>query len=57
MGWNYGGDSEDSSVKVLYLSQPDSGLRREVWFSEDASTRNGWRNTKNISQSFTKTTA
>ena len=39
MGWNYGGDSEDSSVKVLYLSQPDSGLRREVWFSEDASNQ------------------
>lgn len=39
MGWYYEGDSEDSSVKVLYLSQPDSGLRREVWFSEDASNQ------------------
>ena len=39
MGWYYEGDSGDSSVKVLYLSQPDSGLRREVWFSEDASNQ------------------
>lgn len=39
MGWNYGGDSEDSSVKVLYLIRAGSGLRREVWFSEDASNQ------------------
>ena len=39
MGWYYGGDSGDSAVKVLCLAQPDSGLRREVWFSEDASNQ------------------
>ncbi|MCD7991658.1 MAG: M13 family metallopeptidase [Clostridia bacterium] len=49
MGWYYGGDSEDSSVKVLYLSQPDTGLRREVWFSEDASNQKRVEEYKKIS--------
>lgn len=57
MGWYYEGDSGDSSVKVLYLSQPDSGLRREVWFSEDASNQKRVEEYKNTSQSFTKITA
>lgn len=40
MGPVYMGDSEDSSVKSLYMPKPDTGLLRETWFAEDASSRN-----------------
>lgn len=36
----YMGDNEDSSVKSLYMPKPDTGLLREIWFAEDASSRN-----------------
>ena len=34
-GLIYTGDSNDSSVKSLYLMKPDTGLKREVWFSKE----------------------
>lgn len=39
MGFQYMGDSQDSSVKVLYVYNPDTGLRREDWFSEDETSK------------------
>lgn len=39
VGFIYSGDSEHSSEKSLYLGKPDTGLNREVWFSEDAASR------------------
>lgn len=39
IGLGYGADSEDSSANVLYLYQPDTGLKREIWFSDNASNQ------------------
>lgn len=38
-GLVYTGDSDDSSVKSLYWLKPDTGLKREVWFSEEESNK------------------
>lgn len=39
-GISVGPDYQDSSVKVLGLSKADTGLSREIWFSEDEANQN-----------------
>lgn len=40
LGFSYGTDGEDSSQKVLYLYGGDTGLSKEVWFSDEEGNKN-----------------
>lgn len=39
LGFTYGVDGEDSSQNVLYLVGGDTGLSKEIWFSDDAANQ------------------